>query len=162
MTTCWLGTVPRMEHKNGGWTFQPQLFLTLKGFQMAHQTPSSSLKTFPHSLQLILAELFSGRVSARLPELDEKVGQMEHRLDDHVLAIFNLGEVMKTQTANILRTTCGVRTNQTRKESFLACDNKTIKKTNYLNGEIMSTALSVLESLASNPSRNRGVCGQSR
>lgn len=93
MTTCWLGTVPRMERKNGGWTFQPQLFLTLKGFQMAHQTPSSSLKKHPRSLRLILAELFSGRVSARLSELEEKVGQMEHRLDDHAVAISNPGLV---------------------------------------------------------------------
>ncbi|HFQ8423757.1 TPA: hypothetical protein ACGTYN_004249 [Klebsiella pneumoniae] len=112
-----------MERKNGGWTFQPQLFLTLKGFQMAHQTPSSSLKKHPRSLRLILAELFSGRVSARLSELEEKVGQMEHRLDDHAVAISNLGarvamgEVMKTRTAKILRDTWGVRANQTRMES---------------------------------------------
>ena len=90
---------------------------------MAHQTPSSSLKKPPRSLRLILAELFSGRVSARLSELEEKVGQMEHRLDDHAAAISNLGarvamgEVMKTRTANILRDTWGVRANQTRKES---------------------------------------------
>ncbi|WP_232689772.1 hypothetical protein LW586_27450 (plasmid) [Klebsiella quasipneumoniae] len=58
---------------------------------MAHQTPSSSLKKHPRSLRLILAELFSGRVSARLSELEEKVGQMEHRLDDHAVAISNLG-----------------------------------------------------------------------
>ncbi|VDA16808.1 hypothetical protein BANRA_05218 [Klebsiella pneumoniae] len=80
--------------QNGGWTFQPQLFLTLKGFQMAHQTPSSSLKKHPRSLRLILAELFSGRVSARLSELEEKVGQMEHRLDDHAVAISNRGSAM--------------------------------------------------------------------
>ncbi|WP_375700719.1 hypothetical protein [Klebsiella pneumoniae] len=58
---------------------------------MAHQTPSSSLKKHPRSLRLILAELFSGRVSVRLSELEEKVGQMEHRLDDHAVAISNLG-----------------------------------------------------------------------
>jgi hypothetical protein len=50
-------------------------------------------------------------VSARLSELEEKVGQMEHRLDDHAVAISNLGarvamgEVMKTRTAKILRDT---------------------------------------------------------
>ncbi len=77
---------------------------------MAHQTPSSSLKKHPRSLRLILAELFSGRVSARLSELEEKVGQMEHRLDDHAVAISNLGarvamgEVMKTRTAKSCET----------------------------------------------------------
>ncbi len=60
---------------------------------MAHQTPSSSLKKHPRSLRLITAELFSGRVSARLSELEEKVGQMEHRLDDHAVAISNTGLV---------------------------------------------------------------------
>ncbi|MDV5678122.1 hypothetical protein QM129_28460 [Klebsiella pneumoniae] len=84
---------------------------------MAHQTPSSSLKKHPRSLRLILAELFSGRVSARLSELEEKVGQMEHRLDDHAVAISNLGarvamgEVMKTWR-KILRDTWGVQANQ--------------------------------------------------
>ncbi|MDV5570704.1 hypothetical protein QM058_28130 [Klebsiella pneumoniae] len=59
---------------------------------MAHQTPSSSLKKHPCSLRLILVDILR-RVSARLSELEEKVGQMEHRLDDHAVAISNLGLV---------------------------------------------------------------------
>lgn len=81
----------RMERKKRRLDIPAATLLTLKGFQMAHQTPSSSLKKHPRSLRLILAELFSGRVSARLSELEEKVGQMEHRLDDHAVAISNLG-----------------------------------------------------------------------
>lgn len=80
--------------QNGGWTFQPQtLFSDIERISNGTSNAFLSLKKHPRSLRLILAELFSGRVSARSTELEEKVGQMEHRLDDHAVAISNLGLV---------------------------------------------------------------------
>ncbi|QGV85642.1 hypothetical protein F7P09_27285 (plasmid) [Klebsiella pneumoniae] len=80
-----------MERKKRRLDIPAATLLTLNGIQMARQTPFTSFNKRPRSIRLVLAELFSGRVSARLAELEEKVGQMEHRLDDHAVAISNLG-----------------------------------------------------------------------
>jgi hypothetical protein len=91
MTKYRLGTVPGWNAKSGGWPFQPQLFLTLNGIQMARQTPFTSFNKRPRSIRLVLAELFSGRVSARLAELEERVFELEKRIDAQATAIANLG-----------------------------------------------------------------------
>ncbi|WP_407261974.1 hypothetical protein [Klebsiella pneumoniae] len=58
---------------------------------MAHQTPFTSFNKRPRSIRLVLAELFSGRVSARLAELEERVFELEKRIDAQATAIANLG-----------------------------------------------------------------------
>lgn len=58
---------------------------------MARQTPFTSFNKRPRSIRLVLAELFSGRVSARLAELEERVFELEKRIDAQATAIANLG-----------------------------------------------------------------------
>ncbi|MEL2679741.1 hypothetical protein R9K73_09605 [Escherichia coli] len=58
---------------------------------MARQTYFTSATKRPRSIRLVLAELFSGRVSARLAELEERVFELEKRIDAQATAIANLG-----------------------------------------------------------------------
>lgn len=58
---------------------------------MARQTSFTSFNKRPRSIRLVLAELFSGRVSARLAELEERVFELEKRIDAQATAIANLG-----------------------------------------------------------------------
>ncbi|EPV5026762.1 hypothetical protein ACV6SP_004448 [Enterobacter hormaechei] len=58
---------------------------------MARQTPFTSFNKRPRSIRLVLAGLFSGCVSARLAELEERVFELEKRIDAQATAIANLG-----------------------------------------------------------------------
>ncbi|EHK7498533.1 hypothetical protein ICF61_005004 [Escherichia coli] len=48
---------------------------------MARQTSFTSFNKRPRSIRLVLTELFSGRVSARLTELEERVFELEKRIN---------------------------------------------------------------------------------
>lgn len=58
---------------------------------MARQKPFTSFNKRPRSIRQVLAELFSCRVSARLAELEERVFELEKRIDAQATAIANLG-----------------------------------------------------------------------
>ncbi|AXW99300.2 MULTISPECIES: hypothetical protein [Cronobacter] len=66
---------------------------------MAHQTPLTSFKKRPRSIRLALAELFSGRVSARLAQLEERVFDLEVRANAQATTIANLGTIIAVDKA---------------------------------------------------------------
>ncbi|EDM3691341.1 hypothetical protein CSM81_17610 [Salmonella enterica subsp. enterica serovar Infantis] len=74
---------------------------------MARQTPFTSFNKRLHSIRHTLTALLSGRISARLEELEERVFELEKRAEAQATAIANLG----TTVSRVLRH------NQTRKES---------------------------------------------
>ncbi|MFJ7174562.1 hypothetical protein [Citrobacter freundii] len=58
---------------------------------MERQTPFISFNKNPRSIRLVLTELFSGRVFARLAELEDRVFELERRINAQAIAIANLG-----------------------------------------------------------------------
>ena len=78
---------------------------------MARQTSFTSFNKRPRSIRLVLTELFSGRVSARLTELEERVFELEKRINAQATAIANLGttvgmeKVRNSVASRVLRET---------------------------------------------------------
>ncbi|EKD7757178.1 hypothetical protein [Escherichia coli] len=78
---------------------------------MARQTSFTSFNKRPRSIRLVLTELFSGRVSARLAELEERVFELEKRINAQATAIANLGttvgmeKVRNSVASRVLRET---------------------------------------------------------
>ncbi len=78
---------------------------------MARQTSFTSFNKRPRSIRLVLTELFSGRVSARLTELEERVFELEKRINVQATAIANQGttvgmeKVRNSVASRVLRET---------------------------------------------------------
>lgn len=84
---------------------------------MARQTPFTSFNKRLHSIRQTLTALLSGRISARLEELEERVFELEKRAEAQATAIANLGTTValdRTCKSTVSRV---LRHNQTHKES---------------------------------------------
>ncbi|HHP0225197.1 TPA: hypothetical protein ACRZPV_000879 [Escherichia coli] len=106
---------------------------------MARQTSFTSFNKRPRSIRLVLTELFSGRVSARLTELEERVFELEKRINAQATAIANLGTTVGMEKVRNSVASRVLRETRTHKDSSHGKFSKKEAETNGLRSHYSFT-----------------------